>query len=358
MTKKLTPWVTIPEEKHNAAASVSASADKSDLVPVKNKIFWGFAFVLMILVVTALLAPKQAASVLQGNLFAQSGIEGADEVTSDNMGIKPLNLIPAQDEAMSSEDAQVDDMTNANEDITAEDEMPTPAVQDKTVVSAETDAVTIQVEPVEVTVEPISDSTTVTEEATPAEADTTDETPVVSTESDNMASEETVVDPAIQEELDNNRKLLEELSKQIAQFQEKDKQNNQAIQDLTEIVKDEMTHPAADSVTPAETTTVLLGQKTNEVTSPVISSAGYRVNVHAVKITPQQALQQNTARIAMQQTASSSVSVTDTAYSDYSAHLSQAQATPDSGPRESILLAFILSFAAMLGWRFFKFICS
>ena len=149
----------------------------------------------------------------------------------------------------------------------------------------------------------------------------------------------------IQEELDANRKLLEELSNQVAEFKKKDEQKTEVIEDLTTMVRDgvESVHGSADEV-PAVLTTSTIGQASTPITA-----TGYRANTHKVTLTPQQVLQQNTAKAqGVQQV----VLATPQAQQAYDAQLAQVTGTPDSGPRESLLLALTLTFIALLGWKF------
>ena len=154
-------------------------------------------------------------------------------------------------------------------------------------------------------------------------------------------------DEGIQEELDANRKLLEELSKQVAEFKKKDEQKTEIIEDLTTMVKDntlpefESVRGSADEV-PTVITTSTVGQ---------FVTTGYRANTHRVTLTPQQALQQNTAKI---QGVRQTVLATPQAQQAYDAQLAQVAGTPDSGPKESLLLALTLTFIALLGWKMRK----
>jgi hypothetical protein len=297
MTKKSTHWVTIPEETIHTPVSGSPKNDGN--MSGKSKLFWGAGFIVLVIVTVALLAPQQMASILQGNLFEQSGFQ-------------PIEAIP-------------EETGTSAEGTAAEQPVVTPAEEPEstTVVKPETEAVTIQVEPI------------VAEQ--PAE-ELAAEKPVAE-----QPAEETEVSAGIKQELDANRQLLEDLSKQVAEFKEKDQQKTEIIEDLTKIAQEQTTeevHPSApETVSPAVTTTAAIGQV----------PTGYRVNTHTVTITPQQALQQNTAQFQMQQT------VAAVANADYRAQLAQAEGTPDSGPKEALLLALSLAFISLLGWKIGKF---
>ena len=77
--KKYTNWITIPDDNasraHGSVKQADPSLKKSDL---KNKIFFGAAFVVMTIVVFALTAPNTFNSLLKGSLFDTSGISESD----------------------------------------------------------------------------------------------------------------------------------------------------------------------------------------------------------------------------------------------------------------------------------------
>jgi hypothetical protein len=289
MAKKSTHWVTIPEETIHTPASKSSK--KEGKMSGKSKLFWGAGFVVVVIVTFALLAPQQMANILQGNLFEQSGIQ-------------PLEVIPVEDDT----DVQVE----------VEPEPETAESEDDIAVEAETEAVSIQIEPVTVE-EPVE------ELAEEAVEEPDEEEPAGS----------------IQEELDANRQLLEELSKQIAEFKEKDEEKTAIIEDLTGMVQDQAEgeiRPSASEIVPsAVSTTTVIGQP------------GYKVNTHTVAVTPHQVLQQNTAQLQAQQYVAA-----DLTAQDYNAQLAAAQGTPDSGPKEVLLFSLVLSFLALLGWKIGK----
>jgi hypothetical protein len=277
MTKKSTHWVTIPEEIIHTP--VSKTSKKEGRMTGKGKLFWGAGFVAVVIVTVVLLAPQQMANILQGNLFEQSGIE-------------PLVVIPVEDEP----------------ELVPEPEPVEP--EDDIAVEAATEAVSIQIEPVSVD----------------TEAELTDD-----------VADEPEPTGTIKDELDANRQLLEELSKQIAEFKEKDEAKTGIIEDLTDMVQD--VRPSAPTiVSPAVSTTTAIGQ-----------IPGYRVNIHTVAFTPHQVLQQNTAQLQAQQYVAA-----DLTAQAYNAQLAQAQGTPDSGPKEVLLFALALSFLALLGWKIGK----
>ncbi|MBU0578187.1 hypothetical protein KJ742_05000 [Patescibacteria group bacterium] len=203
MAKKSSHWVTIPEE--TVHTPVSKTPKKSKQGPVKNKLFWGAGFVVLVIFTFALVAPNQMASLLQGNLFDQ--YEG-------------LNIVP--------DDIADEGVTDTTETVPAETDTGEDALEG-VVVEAETEAVSIQIEPV-------------VTEGGEGEEGTSD----------------------LEAELDANRQLLEELSQQIAEFKEQGEATGEALEDLTAIVADEISEgdlrPAASDTAAAATTT--LGQTT------------------------------------------------------------------------------------------------
>jgi hypothetical protein len=321
MVKKSTHWVTIPEETLHTPVSTVSSAKKGKMSG-KSKMFWGASFIVLVVLTAALVAPKELASLLQGNLFEQSGVA-------------PLNVIPTSGEGATTETATTGAETAEVPAVTE----TTPS--DQTLVEATTEATAIQIEPVSTTAEPVAEQpVTATTEAT------TGTTATTGTATTGAVTAGTEATGDIKNELDANRKLLEDLSKQVAEFKEKDKAKTEVIEDLTNIVQEQQTkdtgvHASApETTTPAVTATTTLGQP----------AGGYRVNTHIVTTTPYQVLQMNTNQLKSQQ-AYLGQSVNQQIYRS---QLSDAKGTPDSGPREILMLTLILSFVAVLGWKFGK----
>jgi len=98
MSKKSAQWITIPEASLHTPISEGAKAPKPkegnpDLV--KNKLFWGIGFMVVLVAAFAVMSPSQFSKLLQGNaLFDTSGVSG--EQTSGV--IPPLSLIGKQGE--------------------------------------------------------------------------------------------------------------------------------------------------------------------------------------------------------------------------------------------------------------------
>ncbi|MBN1258967.1 hypothetical protein JXA05_04395 [Candidatus Peregrinibacteria bacterium] len=296
MKKTSTHWVTIPEHFLHTPAD-TGKKDKSAGPTVRYKAFWAVGLFVLALFMFGLLAPQQMANLLQGNLFDTTGMQQPAE----EQLVEPLNIIP--ETALKPETPDV----AAGPETAMEPEVP----EATRVVEAQTEATLIEVEPV------------AAQQEKPAEA-------VVE-----------AVQPAVTEE-DASLKLVEELQKQLAEYQEKEEQNTQALQQLTEMVQsqtEESLHAAAPE---AVQVTTAIGQ------SQMPASAGYRVNTHVAAITPQQALQQNMSGVQVQQTAQIS------ANRIYRDQLGQAAGTPDSGPMEVFMIATILTLVGLWGWKFIK----
>ena len=71
MPKKTTNWITIPDEKLHTPAD--SAAKKKGPEHAINKWFWGIAFVVVIVITFALLAPSQFNQLLRGSLFDAPG---------------------------------------------------------------------------------------------------------------------------------------------------------------------------------------------------------------------------------------------------------------------------------------------
>lgn len=294
MTKKTSHWVTIPEE--TVHTPVSKKKKKSaDSMPAKNKIFWGAGFVVLVIFTFALLAPTQMATILQGNLFDQG-----------------LTVVPEG----AFEDPQ---SSTVQEEVTEEDIVKEVAEE-------------VEVEPeIDLAVEPVTEAVSIQIDPVATEEKTDEEV---------VEAEAEVVTEEPEEELDANQKLLEELSQQVADLKEKDEEKTKIIEDLATMVEEEELHSSAE-VTPAVTATTTIGSTTT----------GYKVNTHTVTMTPHEALAINTAQY---QSAQATVAAGGVTAADYSAQLSSADGTPESGPKEAMLLALTLTFIALLGWKMRK----
>jgi hypothetical protein len=164
MPKKSTQWVTIPEASLHTPASEArkASASKSDSPDrVKNKLFWGIGFVVLLVAAFAVMAPAQFSQLLKGSLFDTAGVS-PDQTTGV---INPLNLLPT---ATKEETAPAETTTPAPEATTPPADQPAPETTTppsaEPVVTPEEQPTTIAVQPIstpeEVKVEPVGTGST------------------------------------------------------------------------------------------------------------------------------------------------------------------------------------------------------
>lgn len=303
--------------------------------PVKNKIFWGAAFVVMIIITFAVLAPGQFSSLLKGSLFEKSGLSG-ENIASP---ISPLALLPQGDieeaeevidegvgeggleeieEAIVGEGEDVSSGTS--DEASAETEAPAGAEEDedRLIIEAEDQPVTISVEPV-------------------AEAETIEIEPITE---------------------DGEGTLITELQEKIKQMEEDRDDQLEAIEELTKLVQNQMeqdTRAAAPGeVPPGVATTAGIGQTGQ-------ARPGFRPNTHTVTVTPEQVLQQNKGLIAKYaQQEFAAVTAPTASYQEIYQQATAikiqptAERTPETGPSEMMLIAFIIAFAALTGWKFLK----
>ena len=130
---------------------------------------------------------------------------------------------------------------------------------------------------------------------------------------------EEVEEPEV-EEPDVQAELIAELTKQIEGLQKQREEDMQALQDLTALVQEqEVARPAA----------------------PV--QPGFRANPYVVTITPEEVLRQNLAM---------GVQPAVTPTPTY--QVIPAEVTPETGPSEMMIIGFIITFLALLGWRFVR----
>lgn len=299
MTKKPTSWITIAEDALHTPASKAVASAKSGSKPVKNKLFWGASFVVLVIVTFVLLAPQQFSSLMKGSLFDTTGIVPEEVVDM----IEPESEVV---EEVEEEDGPV------FEEVVEEE--PGNIFQSEPVVQPEEEAVTISIEPIEqpeeIEVEPIAEE-----------------------------EPEEVVETEVEvEEPDAEALLIEELNKQIMELQKQKELQNQALQDLTNIVQEELKKSAALEIPPAVTTTTTIGQ-------PPALQPGFRMNTHTVSISPEQMLNQNLSG-GYQPPAAAPI---------YQPSVQiQARGTPETGPSEILLIAFMITFMGLVSWKFIR----
>ena len=306
MKKQKTNWVTI-KDNSVSTEKIQKTPELSDTKsPVKNKLFWGAGFVAVVVFALVLVAPQQLASVLKGDLFDGTG----------------LSIIPTEESA-EQENAQ---------DIESDLKEAASDESDQQVVEAQTDAVAIQVEPL--VIEDESDSDIIDEDlASEDEKVLSDITSQLSDINDEEVSNSE--NEELKEELDENKKLLETLVKEVAEFKNKESEYKKEL---------DLMHASAENL-PAVTTTATIGANTQK--------SGYRVNTHTVQVSPEQALQQNTF-VYNNAVTQRTLATAPVASKNYQAQLLNATSTPESGPRETLLISFLLTFISMLGWKLVK----
>ncbi len=129
MAKKQTNWITIPEETVHTPVS-----NKKGEPPVKNKLFWGASFVVLIVVTFALLAPSQFNELLRGSLFDAPGAGNPTAGVFDG-------------EEGTEEEVVMEMQEEAEEEVVEEEEED--IFESEPVVQAEDEAVAIAIEPLE-----------------------------------------------------------------------------------------------------------------------------------------------------------------------------------------------------------------
>lgn len=311
MNKHKTNWITISDNSPKSNNPQKVSKKSEETSSVKNKLFWGAGFISVIIFTLVLVAPNQLASILKGDLFDGTG----------------LNIIPMEETAQQENTQDAD----SNEGESSSNTLPA----DESTVEAQTDAVAIQIEPL--TIEDEDDSENVDDEQLLSEDDEvlSDITSQLSDLNDEDISNSK--NDALKAELDENKKLLETLAKEVAEFKDKESEYKKELDSI---------HASAEEL-PAVTTTATLGLN--------IPKSGYRVNTHTVQVTPHQALQQNTF-VYNNAVTQRTVATTPVVSKNYQAQLLNANSTPESGPRETLFISFLLTFISMLGWKLRKII--
>ncbi|MBU1017596.1 hypothetical protein KKA33_01050 [Patescibacteria group bacterium] len=330
MAKKQANWITIPEETLHTPVSKMSKKQKGDSSDsVRNKIFWGVGFVIMIIAVFAVMAPAQFNELIKGSLFDAEGV--GSPIAS------PIDLLSpdggAGDTAESAGGAveTVEELSpeeGATEEEPAEEESDEGYVSEP-VIQPKEEAVSIAIEPI-------------------AEPEPVDVGPIGEGEGggeDEAAETEAGTEEGTSAE-DTQAKLIEDLNKQLEQLQKQREEDIKTMEDLVEAAEEGLKPSASEttSVPPSVTTTSTLGQ-------PPAVQPGFRTNTHTVTITPQAMLNRNMTggyQIAQQ-------SVTTPVYQPaYQVSTPSAVQTPDTGPSEVMFIAFILTFISLLGWKLIR----
>lgn len=300
--KSSTQWVTIPEEKIHTPVSNPekrpGTKPQTKALAVRHKFFWSVGFVAVVIMSFAMLAPQQFGSIIQGNLFDAPGVEAPDLAQA----IRPIDVLPNAVEPVT--------------DSTQEASIPAPLVTESNVVQPETTAVDVQVTPV-TPLEPV-------EPADRAPAQSND---------------------LLAQELEANKKLIEELQKQVETMQQGAFQGLTPQAFMPPVVSQFLpTVNLRPSAPEAAEVTANLGQ--TAIGGP------YKVNTHKSPFDPRTVLEQNRAAGRYVIRAPAPLSAAGVPY--YQADLSRVKGTPDSGPREVITVALLMTFALVVGWKAYK----
>lgn len=322
-----TVWITIPDEATTPMLDALTKAHKDESGKVKNKAFWGGAFVALAVFATVLFVPQQFVSLMKGDLF-----DGTFQVVPD---------YEEQDSGTLFEGGEGEGEEGEGEEVTT---------QDEAVVEAESEAVTIQIEPVTESEEVTGEG----EDATEAEAveTATGDESVTEAETITLDEETGEAELGAAEAAGSDTDLLQSLSQQLNELKEKDQQNEQLIQDLMRLLEDQASglHGTAST---QPTTYLPEGQATaTQAQIGIGASAGtYRYNTHTVTVSPYDVLAQNKAA----EQASYQANVTYSGVQPYSAptyspQLAATPAQPGTGPAETILFALALASLGVLVW--------
>ena len=93
-----------------------------------------------------------------------------------------------------------------------------------------------------------------------------------------------------------------------------------------------------------------VGGYTNTNAAGNTSDAGYKPNSHRTAVSPYQALEQN-KKAGLTVAVDDTNTANDYNSQNYQANLSNANATPESGPKETLMIAFLITFISMLAWK-------
>lgn len=381
--KKNTHWITVPEETiHTPVSGKGEPKSKKESKTVKNKLFWGAGFIIMVVIAFAALAPSQFSALLRGSLFDDSGLlppEAGETMTFE----EEAETAETPDDAATEgedDDPRTDEGT---------EEQPT-AVVPETIIEPEEEAVTISIEPIgpldcgedaECFYTALEDCSLALgkislEEDTEFDAEITGdeeenclvhflatqnpEPDLVDKEMECKIPKETYDQTSFVDYMEDNQltqctgsfidtmnELKEEKEKKEAEEAlKKEKEETQAklIEELARQVEElqkekELLPSAPEDIPPSVSTTTMLGQ-------PPAVQPGFRVNTHVALVTPEEALRRN------MELGSQVAQPTQPTYQP--AYQVPVEATPETGPSEILFIAFIITFLSMIGWRFIR----
>lgn len=345
---KETVWITIPDEKAPALEAPVAKPKKQSAEKVENRAFWGAGFIALLAFVGILFAPQEFAKLMQGQLF-----DGSFQVVPDY------------------EDQSQGELFGGEED--GEESESEAESTDQNVVEAESEAVSIQIEPIteaeEFEVDPVEE--TETEEASeteegdteaeeegelkesaPETEPTTEAEPIELDDTEAADSEGAAETETPEESLDSNTQLIQLLSQQLEEFKDKQRQSDQQIQDLMQLLQDQSAGLHGAGTTQVSPSLLPQGQPTAAVNQFNQQTAGvYRYNTHTVTVSPYDVLAQNQGfQQASMQANVAYQGVQAYSNQQYNPVLAGAPAQPGTGPAESLLFALAIGSLGVLVW--------
>lgn len=336
-TNKNPIWVTIPDKKAENAQPISKKP-KFDPDQVKNKVFWGLGFVALAFFSFMLVMPQKFSELFQGDLF-----DGNFQVIPEDGANQGGAFFGGEEEASSTEQNTTTEETQPNETSPATTSTPsnTPTPTSTPTSEVISDATPVQVTPVPAQTNPTSSTTSPTSETSTTSIP---ETPSAST-------------PNADAELQS---MLEALTAQLDELKADSEEKDQEIQALTDLLEQQAIHSAAKPDPVQNTTSSDSTENSSSQTPPtqnaVSSNSGfYKPNTHTVLITPHEVLNQNqkTKADLIAKNAQASVGSAQAAPSA-NPNLSYVQSQPTTGPLESLMLAFILTSLAVLGYGIYS----
>jgi len=375
---KETVWVTIPDEGTPMLKIPAKTSKKDASERVQNKAFWSIGFAALIVFVALLFIPQQFASLMKGQLF-----DGGFKIVPDNAaeqagglfgGTKTDTTTPTTTPAGAAD--------TATGTSTTKDTTKATDPKNENVVQAESEPVSIQVEPLTDTQTetpavteggtPVTTTTTTTTVGTGTTTSTGTAVTGTSTTGTGTATVAGATDQTGQTgALDANAQLLLGLSKQLDDFKEKQKQSDQQIQDLMQMLSDQAgggLHGAA-SDTGAQATNALgtgtigttptgqMGQTTGTINTNQfgagVGAGVYRYNTHTITVSPYDVLAKNQGTQSQQAAYQANVmngGIQGYSAQNYNPRLAGVKGQPGTGPAETLMLALLVASFGILFW--------
>jgi len=384
MTKHTPHWITIEEDGHIPKPPKQKNQSQKSDNTVTNKWFWGIGFVVVVVAALGLVAPKQFANLLQGNML--QNYQGMQLIKTD---ILPEN--------------QKTDFGKPTDNSDSKDEVEPTSVTN-TVVQAQTDAVTVKIDLDLPGLEDV-DVYVLTDKEKELDKVTNDMLPAdVAQEFLNDVyshRESSDYDSYLDELLASEMKLLEKWDEALLRIENgtltpapvntvativdepSDEVEVSELDKLKQELAEAKKREEEQALALAEAALALTNQLTGQVTAQVNNQAGnlhsasthpssttgvitttalgsvptglYRANVHRTTTSPRDVLAANQGKTVQVQTAATSVRInTQPVNVTYPHQLANASNTPDSGPKEVFAITLLLSFLSVIGWKFRK----